>query len=90
MTELADRPAEPTISPARAPEASPAPAAARTTGTKTGSPAVDVAALGEQLLGKWAAVRRQSRELAGRPELHKTEGRSSWTTVPCTVPSPPR
>lgn len=39
-----------------------------------GQPAVDVAALGEQLLGKWAHVRRQARDLAARPELHKTEG----------------
>lgn len=37
-------------------------------------PAVDVAALGEQLLGKWAAARRQARALASQPELHKIEG----------------
>ncbi|WP_426225910.1 acyl-CoA dehydrogenase [Pseudarthrobacter sp. DSP2-3-2b1] len=37
-------------------------------------PAVDVAALGEQLLGKWAASRRQARALASQPELHKIEG----------------
>ncbi|MFJ4169498.1 acyl-CoA dehydrogenase [Paenarthrobacter sp. NPDC089714] len=37
-------------------------------------PAVDVAALGEQLLGTWAGVRRQARELAGRPEVRKIEG----------------
>jgi acyl-CoA oxidase len=37
-------------------------------------PAVDVAALGEQLLGKWAAARRQARSLASKPELHKIEG----------------
>ncbi|MUK01062.1 acyl-CoA dehydrogenase [Vibrio cholerae] len=35
---------------------------------------VDVAELGELLLGKWAHVRRVARELAGRPELHKIEG----------------
>jgi acyl-CoA oxidase len=35
---------------------------------------VDVHALGEQLLGKWATVRLQARDLAARPELHKTEG----------------
>ncbi|MEE2523088.1 acyl-CoA dehydrogenase [Pseudarthrobacter sp. J75] len=40
------------------------------------APAVDVAALGEQLLGKWADIRRQARELAGRPELHKIEGQT--------------
>ncbi|KQQ98726.1 acyl-CoA dehydrogenase [Arthrobacter sp. Leaf141] len=43
-------------------------------GTPTAQPAVDTAALGEQLLGKWAAIRHQARDLAGRPELHKTEG----------------
>jgi len=37
-------------------------------------PRVDVAALGEQLLGKWADVRKQARELAGRPELQRVEG----------------
>lgn len=37
-------------------------------------PAVDVAALGEQLLGKWAGIRRQARQLAGNAELHKKEG----------------
>jgi acyl-CoA oxidase len=37
-------------------------------------PAVDVAALGEQLLGKWAAARRQARSLASQPALHKIEG----------------
>ena len=37
-------------------------------------PAVDVAELGEQLLGKWADARRHSRALAGDPALHKTEG----------------
>jgi acyl-CoA oxidase len=38
------------------------------------SPAVDVAALGELLLGTWADVRRQARALAAKPELHKLEG----------------
>ncbi len=37
---------------------------------------IDVAQLGETLLGKWAAVRRQARELAGRPEVYKIEGLS--------------
>lgn len=59
MTEVVDRRTDTTSS-------RPAPA-----GTQ---PAVDVAALGEQLLGKWADVRRQARELAARPELHKAEG----------------
>ncbi|MEE2569087.1 acyl-CoA dehydrogenase [Pseudarthrobacter sp. J64] len=40
------------------------------------APTVDVAALGEQLLGKWADIRREARELAGRPELHKIEGQT--------------
>ncbi|NVM96049.1 acyl-CoA dehydrogenase [Arthrobacter wenxiniae] len=35
---------------------------------------IDVAALGQALLGKWAEVRLQARELAGMPELHKIEG----------------
>jgi len=39
-----------------------------------GTPAVDVAALGELLLGRWADVRKAARELAGRPEVHKIEG----------------
>ncbi|MGO4238040.1 acyl-CoA dehydrogenase family protein [Pseudarthrobacter sp. YAF2] len=38
------------------------------------APAIDVAALGRQLLGKWADVRLQARDLAARPELHKIEG----------------
>ncbi len=36
--------------------------------------AVDVAELGELLLGRWAEVRRTARALAGRPEVHKIEG----------------
>ncbi|WP_426297556.1 acyl-CoA dehydrogenase [Arthrobacter sp. R-11] len=39
-----------------------------------GTPAVDVAVLGDLLLGRWADVRRAARELAGRPEVHKFEG----------------
>jgi acyl-CoA oxidase len=42
--------------------------------TAEAKPAVDVDVLGEQLLGKWAEVRRQARTLAARPELHKIEG----------------
>ncbi len=37
---------------------------------------VDVEALGELLLGRWAATRRVARELAGRPEVHRIEGQS--------------
>ncbi|MDQ0672809.1 acyl-CoA oxidase [Pseudarthrobacter siccitolerans] len=65
MTELVDRPARRGQRPAAAAAAS---RAAET------QPAVDVDALGEQLLGKWAAIRRQARTLAERPELHKIEG----------------
>lgn len=35
---------------------------------------VDLAELGEVLLGRWAQVRLAARELAGKPELHKVEG----------------
>ena len=35
---------------------------------------VDVAQLGELLLGQWAEVRLAARKLAGMPELHKVEG----------------
>ncbi|HET7414230.1 MAG TPA: acyl-CoA dehydrogenase [Arthrobacter sp.] len=41
-----------------------------------GHPAVDVAALGEALLGRWADVRRTARELVGRDEIHRIEGQS--------------
>ncbi len=37
---------------------------------------VDVAALGQQLLGRWADVRRTSRALAARPEMKRVEGLS--------------
>jgi len=37
-------------------------------------PVVDVAALGEQLLGKWAHIRHQAREVAGNPAVQKIEG----------------
>lgn len=37
---------------------------------------VDVAALGEVLLGRWAQVRLDARKLAGNPLLHKVEGLS--------------
>jgi acyl-CoA oxidase len=35
---------------------------------------VDVAALGEQLLGRWADIRRHARDLAGREAVQKVEG----------------
>ncbi|HEY8912803.1 acyl-CoA dehydrogenase [Lacisediminihabitans sp.] len=43
------------------------------TGTTQG---VDVVALGELLLGRWADARRHSRELASRPEFRRVEGLS--------------
>ncbi|TAP43861.1 acyl-CoA dehydrogenase [Arthrobacter sp. S39] len=63
MTEVVDRPAG-QANPATPFRTRPAHA----------DPAVDVAALGEQLLGKWAGIRRQARRLAESPVLHKTEG----------------
>ncbi|PPH39270.1 acyl-CoA dehydrogenase [Rathayibacter sp. AY1E3] len=39
-----------------------------------GAPAVDVAALGEILLGAWREQRLASRALTARPELHRTDG----------------
>ncbi|MHC6593771.1 acyl-CoA dehydrogenase family protein [Arthrobacter sp. C152] len=66
MTEVVDRSARKGLRPLPTP-----PAAAGTPGPR---PAVDVAALGAQLLGRWSEVRLQARELAARPELHKIEG----------------
>jgi acyl-CoA oxidase len=63
MTEVVDRPAGKGQRPA-----------ASSTVPATTQPVVDVEALGRQLLGKWAAVRVQARDLAARPELHKIEG----------------
>jgi len=66
MTDVVDRPAGKGFRPAANPAAN-AP-------DKSPAPAVDVEVLGRQLLGKWADVRLQARELAARPELHKVEG----------------
>ncbi|MFF1254222.1 acyl-CoA dehydrogenase [Pseudarthrobacter sp. NPDC058329] len=66
MTELVVRPAGNRQRPATA-------AAAVSTSARA-QPSVDVDALGEQLLGKWAATRLRARSLAARPELHKIEG----------------
>lgn len=63
MTEVVDRPAGKGQRPA-----------ASGTVPATTQPVVNVEALGRQLLGKWAAVRVQARDLAARPELHKIEG----------------
>ena len=71
MTEVVDRPAGKGPRPAGRNRVS-APASSARPGNA--QPAVDVAALGEQLLGKWAGIRRQARQLAGSPELHKKEG----------------
>ncbi|MDT0195597.1 acyl-CoA dehydrogenase [Arthrobacter sp. AB6] len=67
MTEVVDRPA----GKGKRPEAPQKPVPGTATRPQ---PAVDVETLGRQLLGKWAAVRLQARDLAARPELHKIEG----------------
>ncbi len=83
MTDLVDRTGGPAQAPApsgpvrsaTAPSGAAASAASATTAPNQQPPvAVDVAALGEQLLGRWAAIRRQARTLAAHPELHKIEG----------------
>ncbi|MDQ0118906.1 acyl-CoA oxidase [Pseudarthrobacter defluvii] len=66
MTDVVDRPARKGLRPAATPAAKPL--------DENPAPAVDVEALGRQLLGKWADVRLQARDLAARPELHKIEG----------------
>lgn len=66
MTEVVDRPAGNGQPPAR--QAGSARVQA--------DPAVDIQELGQHLLGKWADVRHQARELAGRAELHKIEGQT--------------
>lgn len=42
----------------------------------TADATIDVAALGEQLLGRWAEIRKQSRQLAGTPEVQGIPGLS--------------
>lgn len=84
MTEVVDRPTGPDAAVTNKAAANAAVAntaaavpAATSPSANDGSavqPAVDVAALGEQLLGKWADSRRQSRALASDPALHKIEG----------------
>ncbi|HJV98718.1 MAG TPA: acyl-CoA dehydrogenase [Arthrobacter sp.] len=71
MTEVVDRPAGKGRRPANRANAGSTPSIAQ---PRKAQPAVDVAALGEQLLGKWAGIRRQARHLAESPELHKKEG----------------
>ncbi len=44
--------------------------------TKPAAPVVDVAALGEQLMGQWRDIRRTARALAAKPEIKRIEGLS--------------
>jgi acyl-CoA oxidase len=44
--------------------------------TQPVAPVVDVEALGQHLMGRWADVRRISREVAARPEMKRVEGLS--------------
>jgi acyl-CoA oxidase len=39
--------------------------------TQQAAPVVDVAALGQQLMGRWADIRRRSRVVAARPEIQR-------------------
>ncbi|MFM9877501.1 MAG: acyl-CoA dehydrogenase [Rhodoglobus sp.] len=48
--------------------------ATRAPATQPATPVVDVVALGQQLMGRWADVRRQSRAVAARPEMKRVEG----------------
>jgi len=54
--------------------------AAASTPSKTSSNAavatVDVAELGDLLMGRWADIRRKSREVAARPDMKRIEGQS--------------
>lgn len=66
MTEVVDRASSP---------ASPGSTTAAADGAKVAvEPRVDVAALGEQLLGRWADIRLHARDLAGREVVQKVEG----------------
>lgn len=66
MTEVVDRASSP---------ASPGSTTAAADGSKVAvEPRVDVAALGEQLLGRWADIRLHARDLAGREVVQKVEG----------------
>jgi len=48
----------------------------RTASEATPEAHIDVAALGETLLGRWADIRRQSRELMKREEFHRIPGQT--------------
>ncbi|OMH26307.1 acyl-CoA dehydrogenase [Tersicoccus phoenicis] len=60
---------DPTSAPSTTPSQSPSPAP-----SLQDAPHVDVPALRDLLLGRWADVRRQARALAGREDLQKIEG----------------
>ena len=49
---------------------------ATTPATQPAAPTVDVAALGQHLMGRWADIRRTARALAARPEVKRIEGLS--------------
>jgi acyl-CoA oxidase len=49
---------------------------ATTPATQPAAATVDVAALGQQLMGRWADIRRTARALAARPEVKRVEGLS--------------
>ncbi|CAN5303980.1 acyl-CoA dehydrogenase [soil metagenome] len=48
----------------------------KTPATQPAAPVVDVAALGEQLMGRWKDIRRTARVLSARPDLKRIEGQS--------------
>jgi len=48
----------------------------RTPSTQAAPPVVDVALLGQRLMGRWADIRRTSRDVAARPEMKRVEGLS--------------
>lgn len=73
MTQLADSLTGPTTAPANAPRGL-TPMSADEVYDNTERARIDVAALGELLLGRWADIRRAGRELASRPELQGSQG----------------
>ena len=75
MTQLADTARPDSALPAAARPATVHPATATSPGSAAGPDSadltVDVAALGDQLLGRWAEARRQSRRLMADPAFHR-------------------
>ena len=57
---------------------SPATTAGATPAIPAVGPVVDVAELGDVLMGRWAGIRRQARALAARPELKRIPGLSMY------------